>query len=136
MQLTNLSSLILSKIFFLQVKILQRFKDTPYNPVKLFSTAPKVQISPVPLTDKFRHFDRAHASLARCLVFVHCIHVLDAARLIPRDKLSRKGHSSVNPAPQHEQDIKFYFTSEIYRLDSSCSTTDGVHSEKWLRGIS
>lgn len=110
-------SLILPKILFLPVKILQRFQDTLYNPVKLFSTAPEFQLSPVSLTDKIRHLDRAHASLARCLVFVHCIRALDAARLISRNELWRKGHSTVNPAPQHEQDIKFYLTSEIYRLD-------------------
>lgn len=80
-------SLILPKILFLPVKILQRFQDTLYNPVKLFSTAPEFQLSPVSLTDKIRHLDRAHASLARCLVFVHCIRALDAARLISRNEL-------------------------------------------------
>lgn len=61
-------SLIFAKILFLQVKILQRFNDTLWNPVKFSSTATEFQFSPISLTDKIRHLDRAHASLPTCLV--------------------------------------------------------------------
>lgn len=64
-------SLILPKILFLPVKILQRFQDTLYNPVKLFSTAPEFQLSPVSLTDKIRPMPHWLVALCLFIVYVH-----------------------------------------------------------------
>ena len=101
----------------MQVKIIQGSKDTLYGPVKSSSTATEFQVSPASLTDKIRYLEATHGSSTSSLVFVHCVLALNTAKLISRDKLSGKSHSSGNPAPQHVKAIKLYSSLTSYRVN-------------------